>query len=92
MSVIRRKSSKGDDTKLIDESKNEIIEEIDHAAEELILLGIKAPKFVKSRKRCLLYPDDGFYIYFDMFISLILLISCMITPLNFAFQTELEGI
>jgi len=27
-----------------------------------------------------------------MFISLILLVSCMITPLNFAFQVELESI
>ena len=58
----------------------------------MILLGIRAPKFIKNRKKCILYPDDTFYIYWDMFISVILLVSCMITPLNFAFQSELEAI
>jgi hypothetical protein len=40
----------------------------------------------------MLYPDDTFFMYWDMYISIILLISCMITPLNFAFQVELESI
>ena len=51
----------------------------------MILLGILTPNDVKEKKRMMLYPDDSFYIYWDMFISVILLISCMITPLNFAF-------
>ena len=58
----------------------------------MILLGIVQPNAVKERKRGILYPDDTFYIYWDMYISLILLISCLITPLNFAFQDELEAI
>ena len=58
----------------------------------MIVLGLKAPAFIEERKKCMLYPDDTFYIYWDMFISFILLVSCLITPLNFAFQAELEAI
>lgn len=67
-------------------------EKIDIAAEEMILLGLKPPTNITDRKRCMLYPDDTFFMYWDMYISVILLISCMITPLNFAFQVELESI
>jgi hypothetical protein len=58
----------------------------------MIILGIRDPKFVKNRKKFMFYPDDPFSIYWEMWISLILLISCIITPLNFAFQEELESI
>ena len=93
MSVIR-KTSHDSDVQVIDAADGEKkqVDEIDHDAENMILLGIRAPKFVKERKRCILYPDDTFYIYWDMFMSFILLISCLITPLNFAFSRELEAI
>jgi hypothetical protein len=58
----------------------------------MILLGILTPNDVEEKKSFMLYPDDTFYIYWDMWISVILLVSCMITPLNFAFQEELESI
>ena len=64
----------------------------DQNAENMILLGILTPNDIEKRKKFILYPDDKFYIYWDMFISVILLISCLITPLNFAFATELESI
>ena len=38
------------------------------------------------------YPNDTYYMYWDMWISFILLISCIITPINFAFQDELENV
>ena len=57
----------------------------DQNAENMILLGILTPNDVQEKKSFMLYPDDSFYIYWDMGISVILLISCMITPLNFAF-------
>ena len=64
----------------------------DQNAENMILLGILTPNDVQEKKKFMLYPDDSFYIYWDMYVSVILLISCMITPLNFAFQDELESI
>ena len=36
------------------------------------------------------YPNDGFKIFFEIGISIILLMTCFITPLQFAFQDELE--
>jgi len=89
MSVIRIAKP---DIKTIELQDVEIAEEYDQDAENMILLGIRSPNFVSERKKFMQYPDDSFYIYFDMFISVILLISCMITPLNFAFSSELESI
>jgi hypothetical protein len=76
----------GDDIKVFEPKP------IDQEAENMILLGIRAPQFIKDRKRGIIYQNDTIYIYWDMFISIILLISCCVTPLNFAFQEELESI
>ena len=78
MEKIRKRESGG-------KEDEEEAEKYDKNAENMILLGILTPNDVKEKKRMMLYPDDCFYIYWDMFISFILLISCMITPLNFAF-------
>jgi hypothetical protein len=80
MEAIRKRESEGKEGDADDD-----FDKIDHNAENMILLGILTPNVIEERKRFMLYPDDTFYIYWDMFISLILLISCMITPLNFAF-------
>lgn len=58
----------------------------------MILLGLKTPEYIINPKSCMCYPNDTFYIYWDMWISFVLLISCMITPVNFAFQDELETV
>ena len=80
METIRKGKSGGKGPETAEEA-----EKHDQNAENMILLGILTPNDVKEKKRMMLYPDDSFYIYWDMFISVILLISCMITPLNFAF-------
>ena len=59
----------------------------------MILLGLRSPTdYLTKKVACLLYPNDSFNISWEIFISFILLISCLITPLNFAFQKELDEI
>ena len=58
----------------------------------MILLGLRSPEFILNPKKCMFYPNDSFFITWDMWISFVLLVSCMITPVNFAFQDELETI
>jgi potassium voltage-gated channel Eag-related subfamily H member 8 len=38
-----------------------------------------------NRKRFLIYPEDQPKVFWDLFITLILLISCLLTPFNLAF-------
>ena len=38
-----------------------------------------------------MYPNDNVKINWDIWISLVLLITCFQTPLNFAFQEELDS-
>lgn len=63
----------------------EIVEEVDNKAEDMIVLGLMNPEFIVQRKSCIVYPNDPWFMYWDMWISLVLLISCLITPVNFAF-------
>jgi len=76
----------------MNDAMEEIEDEVDEEAEDMILLGLRAPEFIVRRKSCILYPNDTFFIYWDMWISLVLLVSCLITPVNFAFQDELDAI
>lgn len=42
-------------------------------------------KLRKVRKKCLLYPEDTIKVYWDLFITAVLLITCMTTPFRLAF-------
>lgn len=44
----------------------------------------------KEKRFLLLYPEDPAKKYWDFFITIILLVSCVITPLRIAFGDE-EG-
>jgi len=39
----------------------------------------------KDKKKFMLYPEDQNKVYWDLFITVILLISCLLTPFNIAF-------
>lgn len=59
----------------------------------MILLGLKSPPTDKTRKPYMFYPNDTIKIMgWDLIISVILLVTCMITPFNLAFQEEVEKI
>jgi hypothetical protein len=52
---------------------------------ELILLGIKQPDQEFERKYFMIYPNDRAKVWWDVFISLILIISVFTAPLDIAF-------
>ena len=55
------------------------------------MLGIRAPSYKYARKPFIIYPDDNFKVLFwDITISLVLLITCFVTPINLAFSDEVE--
>ena len=56
---------------------------------DLILLGLALPKRKINKKPCMLYPDDRFAMFWEIFISIVLMISCTTTPISLAFP-ELE--
>lgn len=59
----------------------------------MILLGLRAPKITENRKRFLFYPTDTLKVMvWDLLISLILLLTCFVTPFNLAFSDELDSI
>lgn len=72
-----------------EESTQEKVEADDpkksQALDDLVLLGIMNPTNKNLRKKFLFYPDDFIKIFWDIFISIVLLISCFITPFNLAF-------
>lgn len=43
---------------------------------QLVLLGLKDPNSTFARQRCIIYPNDRAKIWWDVSISLVLLISC----------------
>jgi hypothetical protein len=55
--------------------------------EELIALGLKDPELQIPKKPFLLYPDMMFSSFWQIVISLVLLISVFITPFNLAFES-----
>jgi len=59
------------------------------------MLGLRAPAQVckEDRKFCIIYPNDKYKVmYWDVIISIILLITCFLTPLNMAFSDELDNV
>lgn len=62
--------------------------------QDLILLGIRAPEDEgRERVPYMFYPNDTIKVMFwDLIVSIILLITCFITPFNLAFQKEVEVI
>ena len=62
--------------------------------ENIMILGLQRPSMVadKDRKCCLIYPNDKFKIMFwDILISLCLLITCIMIPFNMAFSDEMDA-
>ena len=54
------------------------------------MLGMKKPKDnVTKRKKCMIYPNDTSKMWWDVFISVVLLMSTFTTPLDLAFSTQL---
>jgi hypothetical protein len=51
----------------------------------LIILGLMQPTKNHQRRDCLIYPDSMGKIHYDLFISTILLITCITTPISLAF-------
>lgn len=41
-----------------------------------------------NRKACLLYPEDRMKVNWDLFITFILLLACVVTPIRIAFDQE----
>lgn len=54
------------------------------------MLGMKKPKDNVVRKKCMIYPNDMSKMWWDVFISAVLLISTFTTPLDIAFSTMLQ--
>lgn len=40
--------------------------------------------------KCLIYPDNKFYAFWDLFMTVVLLFSCIITPIHLALFEELN--
>jgi hypothetical protein len=58
---------------------------------QLIMLGLRTPKHKFNRRRFLFYPNDTWKVMgWDLLVSLILLITCVQTPVDMAFATELD--
>ena len=56
----------------------------------MVLAGLLNPINDSERKFLILYPNDRTKLYWDFSISIILLLSCYITPINLAFS-DLEN-
>lgn len=57
---------------------------------ELVMLGIKQPTDNIHRKKCMIYPNDTCKLWWDVSISLVLLISTFTTPIDLAFSRMSE--
>ena len=61
----------------------------------ILMLGLQNPAMIseKDRKCCMIYPNDKFKILFwDIIISLCLLLTCIFIPFNMAFSEDLESV
>ena len=59
----------------------------------LILLGLRAPKITINRRHLLFYPTDTIKVMvWDLMISVILLLTCFVTPFNLAFGEEVDAV
>lgn len=61
---------------------------------ELTMLGLRAPtQLIKDPKSCMIYPDTKFKsLFWDTMISMVLLITCFVTPFHLAFADDLDQI
>ena len=54
--------------------------------QNFVLVGFMNPTVKRNQKKFMMfYPSDTFTIIWELIISIILLISCLITPLSLAF-------
>ena len=53
-----------------------------------MVIGLSKPKRYFKRKPWIIYPNDIGKAYWDLFVSLLLLISCFTTPFNIAFYKD----
>ena len=61
--------------------------------QNLILLGLRAPKITLNRRKFLFYPTDTIKVMvWDLLISVILLLTCFVTPFNLAFTEEVDQV
>jgi hypothetical protein len=61
--------------------------------EDMLILGLTAPTTSHSRKTWIIYPNDRFKeMFWDVIISIILLLTCFMTPINLAFGDEVDKI
>lgn len=93
------KKKGGDVTNMIGHNDNELVDndkdtDKNKNEEDFILLGLRAPTLEKrNHKRFLFYPNDRLKeMFWDTTISIILLLTCFITPINLAFAEDLEKI
>lgn len=57
------------------------------------MLDIRAPTMVQNRKAWLIYPNDKCKaVYWDVFVSIVLMITLFQTPITLAFADELDSI
>ena len=63
--------------------------------ENILILGLQRPAMVEDKDRVpgLIYPNDKFKIMFwDLLISVCLLITCILIPFNMAFSENLDAV
>lgn len=61
--------------------------------EDMLIIGLRAPTTSHSRKRWIIYPNDRFKeLIWDVVISVLLLITCFMTPINLAFGDEVDKV
>ena len=94
MSETRKKS----DSKFLSFARRKNIsltadDEKEEGDQNLILLGLRAPKISINRRSCLFYPTDTIKVMvWDLLISVILLLTCFVTPFNLAFTEEVDKV
>jgi hypothetical protein len=65
---------------------------LSNSDENLILLGLRAPTLNSRSKKCMFYPNDKIKdIFWDFLISILLLATCFVAPINLAFAEEVEA-
>lgn len=65
---------------MADKNKASSVQEV-----ELVILGLNNPNNNFQRKKYMIYPNDRCKIWWDVILSIVLLISCFQSPLDVAF-------
>ena len=45
----------------------------------------------KERKKCMFYPEDTFKTNWDLYVTIILIFTCISTPYLISFETDTTG-